>query len=302
MPHKKILITDDVVDNIMLLTFELEDDGFEVLPAHSGAECLEIASESEPDLILLDIRMPEMDGIETLKKLKSNQKTKETPVIMVSANNNDENIIKAIDIGAHDFVSKPIQYPVLAARMRSALRLSEVLGKLATVNQELKLLATLDPLTQVYNRRQFLVSAEREVSRARRHMRDVTFMMLDIDHFKTVNDTYGHATGDQALQSIAYCCKNTCRDTDIIGRLGGEEFAICCPDTNIQGAMQLADRIRLNCNALNLGNTDSPLSVTVSIGVTVNNGTESIDESLKHADDFLYQAKNQGRNQCVGGS
>ena len=296
---EKVLVVDDVKDNITLLSFELEDDGFCVIPAYSGYECLEIVTEQVPDVILLDIRMPGIDGLQTLEKLKENESTQDIPVIMVSANSEGENIIRAIDLGAHDFVSKPIEYPVLAARMRSALRLSQALKELEIANNELNTLATQDPLTNCYNRRQFFKLSEAEVSKAHRHNRELSMLMMDIDLFKKINDTYGHAAGDEALKTMSDCCQKEIRESDVLGRLGGEEFALCCPDADVEGALAIAERIRETCADLTMGPEDNPFSMTVSIGVTALQPNDTIDTALKRADNLLYQAKQQGRNRCV---
>ncbi len=296
----RALIVDDVEDNITLLTFELEDDDFEVVPAHNGQECLDRARLSpQPDIILLDIHMPGLSGIETLEKLKDDEVTKDIPVIMVSANNSEESIIEAIDLGAHDFVNKPIEYPVLAARMRSALRLAQALNDLEKVNIELNTLATTDSLTGTYNRRHFFTLVSSEIAKMSRHDSHVSIMMIDIDHFKKINDTYGHAAGDMAIKAVVECMQTACREYDIIGRLGGEEFAICSPYADKAGATQLAERIRKSCEALALTFQEHTFSMTLSIGITELKQDEDFDSALHRADELLYDAKQNGRNRVI---
>lgn len=296
---KKVLVVDDIKDNIMLLTFELEDDDFEVLSANSGTECLQKVDELHPDIVLLDINMPGMSGIETLKHLKTNEATADVPVIMVSANNANTDIIEAIDLGAHDYVAKPIEYPVLAARMRSALRLASALSELEKANFELNKYATTDSLTGCFNRRQFFQLSDVEISKAKRRDCRLSIIMMDIDHFKQINDQYGHAAGDLALTSLTQACQSACRDSDILGRLGGEEFALCCPDADIEGATVLAERIRSQCEALRVEFDGQVFGMTVSIGVTrVTRRDVTVHEPLQRADAFLYKAKNSGRN-CI---
>ena len=296
---QKVLVVDDVEDNVTLLTFELEDDNFEVIPAYNGYDCLEIAESQKPAVILLDIRMPGIDGLETLQRLKNSPKTQDIPVIMVSANDEGANIIQAIDIGAHDFVPKPVEYPVLAARLRSALRLSKAQEALERMNIELQKLASQDPLTECYNRREFFNLTSNEISKALRYGRNVAFLMLDIDFFKSINDDYGHAVGDKALKKIANICKNVCRESDIFGRIGGEEFAICCPDTDIQGAQVISERVREACANEPLEYEDKTFTVTVSIGVSLLKQGDTIEKAMKRADELLYEAKKQGRNRCI---
>ncbi len=297
---KRALVVDDVEDNITLLTFELEDDNFDVIPAHNGQECLDRARLTPlPDIILLDIHMPGLSGIETLEQLKNDDITKDIPVIMVSANNTEESIVEAIDLGAHDFVSKPIEYPVLAARMRSALRLSQALSDLEKVNIELNTLATTDSLTGTYNRRHFFTLVSSEIAKMSRHDRHVSIMMIDIDHFKNINDTYGHAAGDMAIKALVGCMQTACRTYDIVGRLGGEEFAICSPYADKEGATQLAERIRTSCEALALTFQEHEFAMTVSIGITELKQSEDFDSALHRADELLYDAKQNGRNRVV---
>lgn len=296
----KVLVVDDVEDNIVLLSFELEDDGFDVESASNGQTCLEKAISCSPDIILLDIRMPGIDGIETLQRLKNSEKTKHIPVIMVSANDADQSIVKALDLGAHDFVSKPIEYSVLSARMRSALRLIQAKKDLEKANKELERFATQDSLTDVYNRRHFYNLSEMEFAKAVRHKRKLSVLMIDVDMFKTVNDTYGHAAGDAALRVLAECCREVTRSSDVIGRLGGEEFALTCPDSDLEGAFSLAERIRENCQNKVITLDDLSFGITLSIGVTeLQQEDMSLEQLLQRADNLLYQAKEMGRNCSV---
>ncbi len=297
---QRVLVVDDVPDNITLLTFELEDDNFEVLAASSGQECLDIASMTpQPDIILLDIHMPGLSGIETLQQLKNDEHTQDIPVVMVSAHSAEERIVEAIDLGAHDFVSKPIQYPVLAARMRSALRLTQAQQALEQANNELNILATTDPLTGAYNRRQFFTLSEKELAKKSRYNGPISIIMLDIDHFKQINDKYGHAAGDLALQKVMGCLREVCRSYDIIGRLGGEEFAICCSQAALEGTVALAERIRETCEKMEITFQEETFHMTASFGVTELTLEESFDEALHRADHLLYEAKQAGRNRVI---
>lgn len=297
----KVLVVDDVEDNIVLLTFELEDEGFEVIPAYSGQECLERVNEVEPDIILLDIRMPGISGLETLEQLKTDERTRDIPVVMVSANTADNSVVRALDLGAHDFVSKPIEYPVLSARMRSALRLVNARRALVRANEELERLATQDPLTDTYNRRHFFTLSEAEFSKSLRHGRPLSVLMIDVDLFKAINDTYGHAAGDRALRMITECCRQATRESDILGRLGGEEFSLTCPDADLDGAFALAERIRQSCEEKEVSSINNlSFSITLSIGVTtISPDDNAFDQILQRADNLLYQAKAQGRNRSI---
>lgn len=296
----KILVVDDIEDNIKLLSFDLEDDNHTVITATNGKECLLLSRTENPDLILLDMMMPIMDGRETLKHLKADQDLKHIPVIMVSANDGDDDVIDALDIGAHDFVAKPFIYPVLAARMRSALRLKASQEKLREANQLLQKLASFDPLTGAYNRRQFFNLAKAEFSKAERTDQPLAVIMMDIDKFKSINDTYGHAAGDQALISITKTCKDICRASDIVSRFGGEEFVICCPNAELEGAHALAERLRNAIAAISIETEGGEkFSFTTSIGVTGRLANDTLEAMINRADGWLYQAKDQGRNRTI---
>ena len=298
----KIFIVDDVEDNIKLLWYNLEDDGHEVMSATSGMECLEKAPGFDPDVILLDMMMPGMSGIETLTELKKLEKLENTPVIMVSANDGDDSIIQALDLGAHDFISKPFIYPVLEARVRSAVRLKQSQEELASANERLATIAATDSLTQCFNRRQFFELSNAEFSKARRHLRPLAVIMLDADKFKAINDNFGHAMGDEALKAIAEVCKASIRESDILARLGGEEFAICCPESTCDGAARIAERIRTAIEQRTISLDGKSTQFTLSLGVTEFTGAETtFDQLVNRADRLLYQAKENNRNCVVSG-
>lgn len=292
-----VLVVDDIIDNINLLTFELEDDSFIVETAVSGQDCLDTAFLHPPDIILLDIRMPGISGIETLSKLKEQAITADIPVIMVSANNEETNVVQALDLGAHDFVSKPIEYKILSARMRSALRLSQAQTELEELNEELHRLASTDSLTNSFNRRHFFTLANSEHMRAKRYNRKLAAIMIDIDHFKTINDSYGHATGDEVLRVLTTHCKQMLRTSDVFGRLGGEEFAICCPETSLAGALTIAEKVRTSFNEKKMHIDGKTITATLSLGIAeFKDGDDKFDQTLRRADQALYAAKNGGRN------
>ncbi len=296
----KILVVDDIQDNISLLCFNLEDDHHEVITATNGYECLDKAIEHSPDLILLDMMMPGISGIETLTRLQQDSTLKDIPVIMVSANDADDFIIEALDIGALDYVAKPFIYPVLAARMRTALRLRENQRELQELNKRLSKLASLDPLTEAYNRRHFLELGNTEFAKAQRFHRPLSVIMLDVDKFKAINDTYGHPTGDAALKQLTQLCQNAGRSSEIVGRFGGEEFVLCCPDTDQAGAMALAERLRASIEDSTLNFDGSTLNYTASMGVTsIQVDDKSLNDMLRRADQLLYYSKENGRNRCT---
>ena len=298
----KVLVVDDIAESRLLLRFDLTDDEHEVIEADNGHACIAMSESERPDLILLDIMMPGIGGLTTIQRLKSNPATQMIPVIMVSANNTKELIVAALDIGAHDYVSKPVIYPVLAARIRSALRLKQAQDELSIANSALQQLASTDTLTGLFNRRHFMNLVTAELSKSKRYQRQLSMIMIDADYFKQLNDNFGHATGDQALIQLAKTCSGLCRKADIIGRIGGEEFLICCPETDLAGARDLAERIRA---FVEVYDKDCPVQskrqFTVSIGVSQYHVDDSIETLMAKVDKQLYRAKDCGRNRVKCG-
>lgn len=298
MPN--VLIVDDSEDSAKLLAYDLHDMGYNVSTAFSGDECITTAANHSPDIILLDMRMPGLSGLDTLANLKRLSETEDIPVIMISASSADDSVVKALDMGADDYVSKPVVLPVLTARMRASLRLRSATEQLEKANEELTRLATTDPLTHLYNRRHFFALGYAEFTKSLRHKRPLSFILLDVDKFKNINDTYGHSAGDHALIVLADCCREAVRESDIIGRIGGEEFAICCPDSDLGGAHAIAERIRSLCECQLIQGAEYEFSFTVSLGITTRQSLDDQFERLfNRADRLLYQAKESGRNQAI---
>jgi two-component system cell cycle response regulator len=289
-----VLVVDDVPDNVKLLVFNLEDEGYRVIKAFSGTEALRCIETQVPDIVLLDVMMPDKSGLEVLQTLKASEETAHIPVILVTANSLDEHIAQGLDLGAYDYVIKPFSYTVLAARIRAALREREH-------QEKLEQLAATDPLTQLLNRRQFSQMVTREIQRVHRTAGPLSLLMLDIDHFKQINDTYGHDVGDEAIVALANALREQVRAIDIIGRFGGDEFVICLPDTGAEQSKQVAERICKALEQLQLkANAKQPISFTVSIGVSNLGANDSFDDLYVAADQALYKAKHSGRNQvCI---
>ncbi len=286
-----VLVVDDVPDNVKLLVYNLEDEGYRVLEAFSGAEALSVIEKESPDLVLLDVMMPDQSGLEVLQTIKASDETAHIPVILVTANSLDEHVAQGLDLGAYDYVIKPYSYTVLAARIRAALREKEH-------QEKLEQLAATDPLTQLMNRRQFSQMVQREIQRVRRTGTPLSLMVLDIDHFKRINDTYGHDVGDEAIIALANNLREQVRAIDLIARLGGDEFIICLPETDVQQAKNVAERIRGSIEHLHLtSRSGKPIEFTLSIGLAPLSGDSDFEDLYIAADQALYQAKHHGRNQ-----
>lgn len=290
----RILVVDDVPANVEILSFHLGDEGYDVVEAQSGEQALAILNadtESDIDLVLLDVMMPIMSGLDVLAQIKRNSETEHIPVILVTANAEDQNVAEGLDMGAFDYIIKPYSLMVLLARVRAALREKE--------RQDLlEKWATTDPLTELLNRRHFFELADRELERCRRQNSELSFILLDIDLFKQVNDQYGHLMGDNVLITLANEVKKQLRKVDFCCRYGGEEFVICLPDTPKEGSFDVAERIRNQVKQTTFSTQDDEsFTVSISLGIATREQEESVEAILKRADDALYQAKESGRNQ-----
>jgi diguanylate cyclase (GGDEF)-like protein len=302
-----ILVVDDVSDNLQLIALILEKRGYETTFATNGQQALERVQSAKPDLILLDFMMPQMNGLEVCERLKANPELAEIPIIFLTASHEHEHLIQAFEKGAVDYITKPFSTPELLARVRTHLELKytreslkNLLDKQAQLTKELEKLANTDPLTGVWNRRYFLNLCEAEINRACRYNRLFSVLILDLDHFKKINDIYGHAVGDEVLIAMTIIVQNSLRKVDFLGRFGGEEFVVLLPETNLDMAVNVAERIRDSLEKTVIPIEEKQVKITASIGVsTYQLEDQKIDVVLQRADQALYQAKNQGRNRVV---
>jgi len=289
----RILIVDDAMENIQILHGALQDE-HEVLFALDGAKALALAQSQQPDLILLDAVMPGMDGYAVLQALRTAPETVDTPVIFVTALSSPEDETRALDAGAADFISKPVNAAVVRARVRTQL----------TVKRQadaLRALTLTDSLTGVANRRAFSERIDNEWRRATRAQLPVSLILADIDHFKLFNDHYGHQAGDACLEKVAQAmCRAANRAQDLVARYGGEEFAILLPETDAAGAACVAQRVLDELAALGIAHAVSPTAprLTASMGIATQAPvrTETSAALIRAADALLYQAKADGRN------
>lgn len=291
--RRKVLVIDDIEDDIRIIEKGLKPFGYEVLKARNGEEGLKIAKTELPDIILLDIMMPGVDGYKVCEELRSDYATRDIPILFVSAKVETPDIIEAFQRGGDDYITKPFSLQELAARVNAAMRIKER-------QDNLKMMSITDELTGLYNRRYLNERLIEEVERARRYKYPISCLMLDLDHFKDVNDTYGHQVGDLVLVELGRILKNSTRVVDITARYGGEEFLIVLPMTNLKGAQTLAERIRRNVELYRFGE-DLSLRITISIGcaeLDPSRGDEmDPDLLIQLADKALYEAKKK-RN-CV---
>ena len=287
----KVFIVDDDLSIRQVISLIL-GEFCTVEQIETGAEALQKAAVMMPDLILLDVNMPGMGGFEVCKHLKANPATEQIAVIFITALDTNESEEKGLEMGAVDFIRKPISERIVQARVSNVLNLQ-------AAAQELEHMARTDSLTGAFNHGYLLETGSKEIHRSKRYIRTISVLMIDIDHFKSVNDTYGHAVGDDALIKTVAVIDAELRAEDTLGRLGGEEFAVILPETGKAGAAQVAERLRVAVSEIVIETPTGSLSFTISIGVAEGNKEDDFQEILKRADDAMYQAKGQGRNQVV---
>jgi len=285
----KVLIVDDSADALALARARLGKEGHELVYADGGKKGLAMAESEKPDLILLDVDMPEMSGFDMCRALKADGELCMIPIIFLSGSGGPEDKVKGLDLGAVDYVTKPFDAFELRARVNAALRTKRLQDLLIEH-------AKIDPLTGLANRRRLMERMAQEWARIQRHGGALSFIMVDVDHFKQINDTHGHWAGDRALREIAGAIVAQCRETDLPSRYGGDEFAIVVPNEGASGAAKLAERSRQAVEAVRFGVGLETVSTTASFGVADAVGADSPDRMIQQADEAMYRAKSAGRN------
>lgn len=278
----KILIVDDNDEIRDVLKLHLSLEGHEILEAENGRAGVDMVGTHGPDLIILDVMMPEMDGFEACRHIHSKPSSAAVYIIMLSAKDQIGDKVSGLDTGADAYLTKPFEPEELKAQVRAGLR---------TVEDRRR--AMYDGLTGLFNRRAFDDLLRRELASVERYGRSLSLVMIDLDHFKAVNDTHGHDAGDAALKDFAELMRAACRPSDLPCRVGGEEFAWLLLETDLDGGAMAAERLR---NAIESHTFPGVGSLTASLGVTVTQGAENAETFCKRADAALYRAKEAGRN------
>lgn len=285
-----VLIVEDSSVNGKLCERLLNKNGYETAICTDGESAIDFVNTNAPDLILLDIVMPGIDGYEFCKMIKNHPKIKHTPIIFLSSMNDEQSIIKGFEYGAVDYITKPFRHQELLARTKTHIEL-----KLA--KEKLLKMAITDELTGLVNRRYFMGRLLHEYERTKRYESVFTVLMIDLDYFKKINDTYGHQAGDTVLRAVSDAMKLSLRLSDIVGRIGGEEFAVILPETEISSAIIIAERLRKRVEALDIPHKDCSIKITISVGASASSMDDlSIDDVLQRSDSALYRAKENGRN------
>jgi diguanylate cyclase (GGDEF)-like protein len=305
---KRILVVDDHEDNIELLRARLEARGYEVEGASDGQAALDAVVRNCPDLILLDVMMPKMDGIEVVRRLKANADLPFIPVIMQTALDSTENKVEGLDAGADDYITKPINFAELEARVNSLLRIKALQTALAAreteleeLNDKLRMISLTDGLTGIENRRSLEMHLHEMWQHSTRLHEPIALIICDIDKFKAVNDNYGHQAGDSVLKEFAQLLKSEAREIDRVGRYGGEEFLLILSGTVLDAAVTFAERLREKVEGHTFSYSGGTLRRTMSCGVAASPHPRVKDQEalLRGADDALYVAKETGRNRVV---
>ncbi len=280
-----VLIVDDAPANIQLLAGLLKDS-YQLKVATGGLRCLELAqAEPQPDLILLDIQMPDIDGYEVCQRLKALESTQQIPIIFVTGKDQVADEEMGLNIGAVDYITKPYSPAIVEARIATHITLKKQ-------SDELRKLAMRDQLTGLYNRHYLIDVAAKRISQAHRHKQPLCLIMVDVDHFKAVNDEHGHSMGDEVLRDVATIFMQQSRNEDVVARFGGEEFVFLLDACDLTSGAKKAESIRQNLEK----NLVQGLNITASFGLAQLASGEAFTGLLNRADDAVYRAKNHGRN------
>jgi two-component system, cell cycle response regulator len=291
-----ILVADDSATVRAVLGAQLGGAGYAVVPAADGREALARLREDRPDVALLDIEMPELDGFAVLDAVRADPALATIPVLFLTGRAEAQDVAAGLARGAHDYVRKPIEASELTARVRAALRVKDLADELRRRNAELERLVAIDDLTGVHNRRFTARELKRLVARGRRHGHALSVALLDVDHFKAINDRHGHEAGDAVLVGVAERMAGRLRRDDVVGRWGGEEFLVLLPEIGPAGAARVAEDVRAVVAAEPFSVAGGPLRVTASLGWATWDGDETGEALLRRADAALYAAKAAGRN------
>ncbi|MBM3269649.1 MAG: diguanylate cyclase [Candidatus Sericytochromatia bacterium] len=296
----RILVVDDDLENCQMLEAILRRDGYEIVVSTDGGKAFDMASELGPDLLLLDVKMPGLDGWEVSQQLYLSEATRDIPIIFVSGVVLDsEGIARALDRGANDFITKPFDATEVRARVRACLRNKRLRDELVEKTRLLAVRATLDDLTGIYNRRLLFERLRAELARSKRYQFPTTCLILDVDGLDAVNQRYGTMAGDRVLQEAAALLRDMTRAYDVLARYASDEFAIVLPQARADQALRVAERLRRRIETHSFAAADASPRVTASIGLaTFPVDGEDVEDLLQAAETALQEAKRSGKNRC----
>lgn len=301
-----ILIVDDNIRNLQILANILRDHNYKVAMVKDGMKALKFIKKKTPDLILLDVMMPKMDGFEVCRHLKTSSDTKNIPIIFISALHETEDKIKAFESGGVDYITKPFHKEEVVARVRTHMELQKsreflkiAYRKLQKAYEEMDRAARTDILTKLSNRRDIIEKLKYEKTKFGRSQKPFALILADIDDFKYFNDEYGHDCGDFILESISAVIQSSVRKQDSAARWGGEEFLLLLPETSLNGGFTVAEKIRQRLTDQVFEYGKLQLSATMTFGISIFSASKTIDKCIKQADEAMYQGKKAGKNRVV---
>lgn len=302
----KIAALDDNVQNLKLISDILENDGYDVSLCLTINQLFDYLEVELPDIILLDVMLPDMNGFEVCKKINSMIPFNDIPIIFLSARTETMDIVNGLEVGGVDYITKPFRPIELLARIKTHLEIKSIRDELKQKNTELTVLneklqefAIKDPLTKLYNRRMMITKFEEEMSRCKRNQNPFSVILLDIDNFKRVNDKFGHNFGDEVLMIFSDILVTSKRLEDYVARWGGEEFLLILPSTDNNGAAIVAERVKEKIQEYEFKNGREIIHITATFGLAEYNYNDTVESIIKKADEALYYGKNNGRNQIV---
>lgn len=295
----KILLADDDPVSLLMMQRTLQNYGYEVVTATDGLQAAKaLCSPGGPRLALIDWMMPELDGPGVCREVRSRHEDAYVYILLLTSRQSSEDVVSGLEAGADDYLTKPCHAAELKARLHTGLRVLQLEDKLVEAREEMRFKATHDALTSLWNRAGILTLLRSEL----RHQTSTSLLVCDIDHFKKINDTYGHPVGDEVLQQVSSYLLHLVRPEDSVGRFGGEEFLVVLGECDKAALKERAEQIREEISRVPFLTQDGPVSVSLSIGaITIENGCEGheIDSYVKQADAALYRAKAGGRNQVI---
>ena len=300
-----ILLVEDSRTQALKIQLMLEDHGYHVTIAQNGLEAMNILLSNRISIVISDWIMPEMDGYELCRAVRRHDFGSYVYLILLTAKDSKDDIIEGLEAGADDYLTKPVDDSELIARLTTAERIIRLESSLKLRNKEIALLAITDPLTEIFNRAYMNTNLPKTIKRAVRYKQQLSIIICDIDHFKNINDKYGHHMGDIILRSFAQSLNSSLRkDIDWVARYGGEEFIIVLPETGLNSAKIIAERLRHKVSE-KTPDEENTIKITASFGIASlshgeNKSYLSASEMIKAADKCMYQAKEQGRNRTVG--
>ena len=295
----KIVVAEDDPTSRRILEVFLNKLGYQVTAVDNGRAAMEVLQrEDTPQLVLLDWMMPEMNGLQICRQLRQAGRKRYPYIILLTARAEKVDVVAGLDSGADDYLPKPFDLPELQMRIRTGIRILELQEQLISAREEFRFRAAHDSLTGLYTHNEILFALERELVRGNRETNPVSVVMADLDHFKKINDTHGHLTGDEVLREASRRLSAVMRPYDLVGRYGGEEFLVVAPGCDRPEAIQLAERLRNTISGTSFETSQGTVTVTMSLGVATSNPSDSerMKELLRSADMALYLAKSRGRN------